>query len=108
MKRNICQLDDHVFLKEVDDISTLKATYIGDALEYACQFWADHLVGTTTKIIGTSYDISEVHKGINEFFTTSLLFWMEVLSLTGNLGVGVYAINKVEEWHMTVSFMRYP
>ena len=103
LKRNICQLDDYIFLDEVDDISTLKATYIGNGLEYACQFWADHLVGTTTRAIGTSHDTSEMHNGINEFFTTSLLFWIEVLSLTGNLGVGVYAMNKVEEWHMTVS-----
>jgi len=103
LKRNICQLDDHVFLKEVEDLSTRKATYIGDALGYACQFWADHLVGTTTRTTSTSHDIEEVHKGINEFFTTSLLFWIEVLSLTGNLGVGVYAMNKIEEWHMTVS-----
>jgi hypothetical protein len=105
LKKNICQLDGVVPLEEVEDLSTRRATYIGDALEYACKFWADHLASTATRTTSTSHDIEEVYKGINEFFTTSLLFWIEVLSLIGNLDVGVYALNKIEEWHMTVSFI---
>ena len=27
-----------------------------------------------------------------------LLHWIEVLALTGNLGVGVYAMNDIEKW----------
>jgi len=103
LKKNICQLDDHVFLEEVEGLSTRKATYIGDALEYACRFWTDHLASTATRTTSTSHDIEEVDKAINEFFTTSLLFWIEVLSLTGNLDVGGYAMNRIEEWYTTVS-----
>ena len=103
LKRNICQLDDHVYLEEVKDLSTRKAVYIGDALEYACKFWTNHLASTATRTTSTSHDI-EVDKGINEFLTTSLLFWIEVLSLTGNLDVGVYAMNRIEVWYMKVSF----
>ena len=105
LKKNICQLDNFVLLEEVKDLSTRKAAYIGDALEYACQFWTDHLTGTITRATSTSHDIKEVHKRINEFFTTSLLFWMEVLSLTRNLNFGVYAMSKVEEWYTTVSLI---
>ena len=105
LKRNICQLDDYVYLEEVKDLSTRKTTYIGDALEYACRFWTDHLASTATRTTSTSHDIEEVDEEINEFFTTSLLFWIEVLSLTGNLDAGVYAMNKVEEWYITVSFI---
>ena len=103
LKRNICQLDDLVFLEEVKDLSTRKGTYIGDGLEYACQFWTDHLAETTTRTTSTSDDIEEIHKGISEFFTASLLFWIEVLSLIGKLDVGVYAMNKIEEWYISVS-----
>ena len=39
LKRNICNMDDYVILSEVKDISTRRKDYIGDALEYACQFW---------------------------------------------------------------------
>ena len=104
LKRNICQLDDHVHLSEVEDLATHRAAYIGDALEYACQFWTNHLARTT----GSSHDIQEVDKAIKEFFETSLLFWIEVLSLMGKLDVGVYAINDIEEWYMVVSFILSP
>jgi hypothetical protein len=42
----------------------------------------------------------EVQKAIDNFFTTHLLDWIEVLALTGNLGIGVYAMNDVEQWYI--------
>jgi hypothetical protein len=99
LKRNICELDDHVLLSEVKDLDTRRTVHIGDALGYACQFWASHLVET----IGSVHDVKEVESGINNFFETCLLFWIEVLSITGNLGIGVYAMNKIEEWYAAVS-----
>ena len=101
LKRNICQLDNYVPLREVEDLATHQTAYIGDALGYACKFWANHLAGIT----GNIHDIEEVDKAINNFFETSLLFWIEVLSLMGNLDAGVYAINNIEEWYTTVSFI---
>ena len=101
LKRNICQLDNYVPLREVEDLATHRTAYIGDALGYACKFWANHLAGIT----GNIHDIEEVDKAINNFFETSLLFWIEVLSLMGNLDAGVYAINNIEEWYTTVSFI---
>ena len=101
LKRNICQLDNYVPLREVEDLATHQTAYIGDALGYACKFWANHLAGIT----GNIHDIEEVDKAINNFFETSLLFWIEVLSLMGNLDAGVYAINSIEEWYTTVSFI---
>ena len=101
LKRNMCKLDDLVFLSEVKDLDTRRAAYIGDALGYACQFWTSHLVGT----IGGVHDVKEVESGVKDFFESCLLFWIEVLSLTGNLGIGVYAMNKIEEWYTSVSSM---
>jgi hypothetical protein len=99
LKRNICGLDDHILLSKVEGLDTRRTAHIGDALGYACQFWTNHLVETT----GSIQDVKEVESGINDFFETCLLFWIEVLSLTGNLGIGVYAMNKVEEWYAAVS-----
>ena len=101
LKRNICQLDDCVPLSQIEDLDTQKAAYIGETLEYACQFWTNHLA----RITSSRDNVDEVYKEINQFFTTSLLFWIEVLSLIGNLGIGVHAINDIEEWHMAVSFI---
>ena len=99
LKRNICNLDGHAVLSEVMDLPTYKKDYIGEALEYACQFWSKHLL----MVPSSSSHVGEVQKAIEEFFTRHLLYWIEVLVLTGNLGVGVYAMNDVEQWYALVS-----
>jgi hypothetical protein len=99
LKRNICNLDDHAFLREVEDLPTCLKTHIPDALGYSCRFWTRHLV----EIPSSSDDVEEVYKAIDGFFTTCLLHWIEVLSLTGNLDAGVYALNEVQQWYLLVS-----
>jgi WD40 repeat protein len=99
LKRNICDLDDRAVLSEVKDLPFYQKIYIGDALGYACQFWTRHLV----EIPGNSHCVEEVYKAIDGFFTTNLLFWIEVLCLMGNLNGGVYALKDVQQWCILVS-----
>jgi hypothetical protein len=99
LKRNICNLDEHAVLDQTKDLTTHIKTHIGDALGYACQFWTKHLV----EIPSSSHDVEKVHKAIDGFFTACFLFWIEVLSLTGNLNIGVYALNEVQQWCTLVS-----
>ena len=99
LKKNICNLDDQTVLSEVKDLSAKRKVHIGDALEYTCQFWTKHLL----KIPSSSSCVGEVHKAIGAFFATHLLYWIEILTLTGNLGAGVYAMNDIEEWCTLVS-----
>ena len=94
LKRNICNLDDYAILVLVKDLPTRQKDYIGDALKYACQFWTKHLL----RITDDSSCIKEVQKAIKRFFATSLLYWIEVLVLMGKLGLGVYAMNDIEQW----------
>ena len=101
LKKNICNLDDYTSLTQVEDLSTCRKIQVGDALEYACQFWAKHLVG----VPNSGHSIEEVHKAIDEFFMCRLLFWIEVLSLMEILDVGVYALNSIKQWYMLVSHM---
>ena len=96
----MCELDDCTTLSEVEDLSGLMNTYVDDSLKYACQFWANHL----TKVSTSSDGVEEVQKAINNFFATGFLFWVEALILIGNLGIGVYALNDIEQWYMLVSF----
>ena len=98
LKRNICNLDDYAVLSEVKDLSACKKKYIGGALEYTCRFWTKHLLGVS---IDSSH-VEEVQKAIEKFFGTHLLYWIEVLALTGNLGAGVYAMNDIEQWYTLV------
>jgi hypothetical protein len=99
LKRNICGLDDCIPLGKVHDLPAYRKAHIGDALGYACQSWTKHLV----EVPSSNHDVEEIHKAINEFFTTQLLYWIEVLSLMGNLDVGIYAINDVDKWYTWVS-----
>jgi hypothetical protein len=101
LKRNICDLDDYAVLSEVKDLSAQKKDCIGDALEYACQFWTKHLLG----IPSNSPCVQEVQREIDQFFTKHFLHWIEVLVLVGNLDAGVYAINDIEQWYTEVSIM---
>ena len=50
----------------------------------------------------------EVQEAIDKFFSVHLLHWIEVLALTGNLGVGVYAMNDIEQWYSLVSGILIP
>jgi len=99
LKRNICKLDGHAVLSEVRDLSSHQKAHIGDALEYACKFWTKHLL----EIPSSSPHVEEVQKAVDKFFMVDFLHWIEVLVLTENLGVGVYAMNDTEQWYNLVS-----
>ena len=99
LTKNICKLDDYAVLSEVEGLLTCQKDNIGDALEYACCFWTKHLL----EVHGSSSHVEEVQKAIDKFFTTCLLYWIEVLSLTGNLNTGVYALNDIQQWYKLVS-----
>ena len=102
LKKNICKLDYHAVLSEVEDLPALRKAHIGDTLEYACCFWTKHLL----EIPGDSPRVKELQKEIDEFFTTRLPYWIEVLALTENLDAGVYAMNEVDRWYGSVSACR--
>ena len=101
LKKNICGLDYYVTLGEVNDLSDCRKDHIGDTLEYACCFWTKHLMGISHSGPG----IEEVQEAIDKFFTTCLLFWIEVLSLMGKLGIGVHALNDIQQWYTSVSYV---
>ena len=99
LKRNLCDLDNNVILSEVRNLSACQKEHIGDALEYSTQFWAKHLA----EVPSECHDVEEIHKAIDKFFTTHLLFWIEVLAIMGSLGISVYALNDIQKWYNSVS-----
>ena len=99
LKKNMCGLDNYMDLSEVEDLCKQRTTYIGDELEYACQFWASHLVETGS----SDPNIEEIFKAIDEFFTTCFLPWIEVLALMRKLDISIYALNDIQKWYTLVS-----
>lgn len=101
LKKNICDLNGFPTLSEVEDLPARREACIGSALEYACRFWTKHLV----KVPESDPHTGRVRKAVDEFFKAHLLFWIEVLSLTGNLGIGVYALYDIDQWYLSVSLV---
>ena len=99
LRRNICDLDGG-FLNEVDDLSDRRKEHIGDALEYACQFWTKHLL----KCPSSGSNAEKVQEEIDKFFTMHLLHWIEVLVITRNLDASIYSLNDIKQWYTLVSF----
>ena len=95
--------NDYAVLSRVKDLPTHQKSYIGDALGYACCFWTKHLVKTPNN----GCDTEEIQKAVDEFFTSYLLFWIEVLIIMGNLDIGVHAINDIQQWYISVSCKQF-
>jgi hypothetical protein len=71
---NICHLETSYILNDqVVDLGTRTKEYISSQLSYSCRFWADHVHATTFR--------SDIGAKVKKFFETSLLYWLEVLSL---------------------------
>jgi len=99
LKRNICNLGNGSVPSDVDDLSACRKEHIGEALEYACQFWTKHLVMSPS----SGPDAGRVQKAIDKFFTIHLLFWIEVLVIMAKLDVSVHSINDIQQWYIQVS-----
>ena len=99
LKKNICDLDGYPLLDDIADITDRRKARIGSALEYACRFWTKHLLETPS----SGSHVQQAKAQLDEFFTARLLFWIEVLSLTGHLNLGVYALYDIDQWYLSVS-----
>src|ERR1700753_3357433 len=101
LKKNICNLDDYAVLSEVEDLSSRRKTCIRGSLEYACRYWTKHLAS----IPGNGPHIGRIREGIDEFFAKRLLWWVEILSIMGHLGVALHAINDIRRWYISVCYI---
>ena len=89
LKFNICNLETS-YLANNDIKDSCIDEHIPSALLYACRFWDDHLgnVAFQTDLFGK----------LRTFFEEKLLFWLEALSLTGNVGLALAACSALKVW----------
>ncbi|KIJ53302.1 hypothetical protein M422DRAFT_64756 [Sphaerobolus stellatus SS14] len=74
---------------------------IGDALSYACRFWALH-VGAALKEEALLVDVrEELLAAIREFFTEYLLFWFEATSLLNVVMHAKHQLQVTFDWAKT-------
>jgi hypothetical protein len=90
---NICELESSYVLDEdVADLEKRVQEAIPMELFYACRYWTAHL--------RSSNGATELSKGLEEFLSTRLLLWMEVMNLKKEMTAGVGMMRLVEEWGM--------
>ena len=91
LKFNICNLESsYLANKDVKDLNSRVDKYISPALLYACRFWDDHLEHTDFE--------TDLFEKLRTFFETKFLFWLEVLSLTSDVGLAPPAFSALNAW----------
>ncbi|EKM52754.1 uncharacterized protein PHACADRAFT_211969 [Phanerochaete carnosa HHB-10118-sp] len=89
LQMDICNIGQSVPNSEVPRLPDLIATHISPSLQYASLHWAHHV---------SSGEIdNELSSLVVEFSENYLLNWLEVLSLLGELGEAVSAMQKLRE-----------
>lgn len=94
---NICHLETS-YLKNSDihGLDSLIAKYISPHLSYACRFWASH-----AEAVLPEPETLGILKG---FFDHYFLYWLEVLSLIGELPKASLALQTSIDWVKVNSF----
>ncbi|KAL5639979.1 hypothetical protein ACGC1H_006521 [Rhizoctonia solani] len=96
LRFNICNLaSSFVSDKEVEDIEERIKANISPTLAYACRYWTSHLA--------LAPQASALLTFLDEFLCHRLLFWMEVLSLRGEMTMGIDGLFKAQQWLMVES-----
>lgn len=92
LKRNICHLPTPGSSPQDIQRETLNKQ-LPKHVQYACQYWMDHLTGTGSDFraeLGLRDD-GKIH----DFFEKDFLHWLEVMSLMGKMSQGVLMITKL-------------
>ena len=94
LEGNMCKLPDGAANSGVGNLKQRIDRHIDPALIYACRSWHVHLVDRQS----TSVDAPGITFAIHEFLETKFLFWLEVLSVLGDVKKAVDALQAVWDW----------
>jgi len=90
LKRDICSICDLTKLNnEVTDLDQKMAVCLPGELRYACRYWALHLWECSP--VETLFEL------LQSFAFTKILYWIEALSLLGELGSGLKSLRQAHE-----------
>jgi NACHT domain len=89
LRRDICQIGDTTKRNsDIHDLNERRAKFIPGDLQYACQYWALHLWECSP--------VEPLFELLQSFVFTLILYWIEVLSLIGELGGGLKALRQAQ------------
>ena len=91
LKQNLLSLPEYALNSEVMDLQARINEHISIALQYACRSWYNHLI----KAEG---DITDLISCLRIFLEQKFLAWLEVLSVLGDVGAAVVALEQLMPW----------
>ncbi|KAF8670836.1 WD40 repeat-like protein [Rhizoctonia solani] len=93
LRFNICGIETSFIPdSKVQDLEARVQKSISPTLSYVAKYWGDHLM--------KSAPCKAVRKGLEDFLSDRLLFWIEVLSLKHILDKGISILSEVKRWMM--------
>ncbi|CAE6461811.1 unnamed protein product [Rhizoctonia solani] len=91
LRFNICQLkNSYLTDDQIEDMEARVAQWISPTLSYACRYWGVHLT--------LSPAADNIRGMLLDLLYNRLLFWMEVLSLSGCIGIGAPTMSQAQIW----------
>ncbi|KAG8793560.1 hypothetical protein FRC12_002355 [Ceratobasidium sp. 428] len=96
LKFNICELEtSDAFNNNIPNLDTRVRATIPPPLQYSCLHWSSHVANT---------QLSSVQKYLRDFLLRpKLLYWIEALSLLGQLGTAPASLLRIVDCCVTVS-----
>ena len=98
LKRNPCSLPPFIMNKDIQDLPQLLEYKIGGAVEYACTYWARHLMHSLIP----EYLVDEIIDLVTNTLQNAPP-WIEVMSLKNQLGEVIHSMNSLLDWLDKVS-----
>ena len=98
LEMNPCNLPDFVMNRDVVGLQELLEDKLGNALRYACRYWALH-----TRSSPTTDDFAvQLIDSATEFFKNNAISWIEVMSLENRLEDVIHSVRNLFDWISTV------
>lgn len=98
LERNLCKLPRYAMNADIEDLAWRRKEHVGEALEYACMFWAKHL--HAAERFGDH--VKPIVALLDTFIQKRLLAWLEVLSVMNELRTAIYSLDYVQGWLLMV------
>lgn len=97
LRKNICSLPRYAMNSSMS--LDRRRECIGDALEYTCRFWAQHVCNAAH--VGEHMD--RLLPVLSKFLQEHQILWFEVLSLLDDIHHSVSALRQLEDWLLKVN-----
>ncbi|KAH0830333.1 hypothetical protein J3R83DRAFT_1725 [Lanmaoa asiatica] len=99
LKRDMCEIGDPAKANsEVPDLAERRQIAFDEALSYACRHWSHHL----TRVPNDGVFSESLLGALKRFSATVLLYWIEALSIFGELESAVVMLREGISWLKTL------